>query len=347
MLRLLTDLARDSPVGAYVSALARAVPECEVYYRRSLSPDEYERTRRDRSTLGSLWTLGAARTFLKLGTDRTHVTWEGFGPALGKRTRLLTVHHVSDASVLDGTVSRSALYRLTVRGYWDAARWGTTIVVPSQSVADDLVKGYEADPSRIHVIPQEIDTDLYAPMDRDRARASLGLPKADRLILHVGSDDARKDAPTILRTFRILRQRIPGARLVQVGRSHLLERARDEGVTVLSDLPQERLCALYSAANVLFHPSRLEGFSRVVLEAMACGTTPVVSDLPVFREELSPYLLARPVGDSEGFARVLGEVLMEGGPWPASELRRWVGERFSGSSFRSAYVGLYREMALL
>jgi len=69
----------------------------------------------------------------------------------------------------------------------------------------------------------------------------------------------------------------------------------------LGYVPKERLCEFYSHADAFVFPSSDEGFGLPPLEAMACGTTSVLSDIPVFKElyynrsymtQIDPYKLA-------------------------------------------------------
>lgn len=59
-----------------------------------------------------------------------------------------------------------------------------------------------------------------------------------------------------------------------------------EQVYCLENIPESHLPALYAGAQVLISPSLAEGFGLPPLEALACGTPVVVSDLPVYREVL-------------------------------------------------------------
>ena len=85
---------------------------------------------------------------------------------------------------------------------------------------------------------------------------------------------------------------LPGFRLVLAGEKgwktqtlwRLLERGKAWGVTQVGYASEEALPALYSGAEVFVFPSLYEGFGMPVLEARACGTRVVATDIPEIRE---------------------------------------------------------------
>lgn len=107
-------------------------------------------------------------------------------------------------------------------------------------------------------------------------------------LLFVGSLQVRKNLPRLLNAYALVRQRIQTPHLVLVGariwRSHPIARTvaalNLEPYLQFTDfIPDEALPALYSAATLFLFPSLYEGFGFPVLEAMACGTPVVTSNL--------------------------------------------------------------------
>ncbi|MBV9182631.1 MAG: glycosyltransferase family 4 protein, partial [Acidobacteria bacterium] len=101
-----------------------------------------------------------------------------------------------------------------------------------------------------------------------------------RLVLVPGGLHFRKNAELILHAWPAIQEADPDLRLVIINHSDpaYASRAANLGsrVHVLGFVPDDALRALYSAAQVVWFPSRYEGFGLPVLEAMACGT-PVVT----------------------------------------------------------------------
>jgi glycosyltransferase involved in cell wall biosynthesis len=119
--------------------------------------------------------------------------------------------------------------------------------------------------------------------------------------------------------------RVPAARFVirtySVDNALLAEfRARVEAsgvsgaVEYIGDLPDDHAIAeLYRRAAVAVSVPSSDGTPQSVLEAMACGAVPVLSDLPWLREWVhdDQAALVVPVGDSEALARAIVRLLTE------------------------------------
>ena len=159
---------------------------------------------------------------------------------------------------------------------------------------------YNADTSRITVIPPGVDTSHFYPIPMEEARESIGLPVDDRLLLFVGRIEPLKGLETLIRALALMRAEgvqcqvphylavvggDPGAsgenlsgemaRLQELRR----EQGMDELVLFLGKRAQDSLPYYYSAADVLIMPSHYESFGMVALEAMACGTPVVASQV--------------------------------------------------------------------
>lgn len=125
-------------------------------------------------------------------------------------------------------------------------------------------------------------------------------------ILHVGSTLPRKRIDILLRTFAAVRERRPELKLIRVG-GPLTEEQRkiahelnlNGSLIELPFLSREVLAAVYRRASLVLQPSEAEGFGLPVVEAMACGTPVIASDLAVLREVGGDAAVYCPVGDVE------------------------------------------------
>ena len=131
----------------------------------------------------------------------------------------------------------------------------------------------------------------FEPIERDRARAMTGLPGRPAL-LWVGRLDANKDPLTVLAGFERALPRLGDAHLTMLFHTEELREAIKRRVARSPDLggrvelrrvAHERLPAYYSAADLFVLGSHREGSGYALLEAMACGVVPVVTDIPSFR----------------------------------------------------------------
>lgn len=125
-------------------------------------------------------------------------------------------------------------------------------------------------------IPNGVDGDAYAPIDRQIARATLGIPNDSVVFLFV-ADTIHEERKGLKKLVVAIEQTdIASKVLVCLGRNKQVPTAsfpiRCEG-----HIPNSRLQSIYySAADYYVLPSTLEAFSQSQLEAMACGT-PVIS----------------------------------------------------------------------
>ncbi|HEU4527999.1 MAG TPA: glycosyltransferase [Actinomycetota bacterium] len=162
---------------------------------------------------------------------------------------------------------------------------------------EDLIRLYGADPTRITVIPAGFDPAELSPMGSELARATLGLPPRERIVLHLGRIVPRKGVEDVIRAFaRLVDRHRVAARLYVAGgdaeaphhlqtpevrrlRSIAHEEGVDELVTFLGPVRRDQLKLLYGAADVFVTTPWYEPFGITPLEAMACGTPVIGSNV--------------------------------------------------------------------
>jgi glycosyltransferase involved in cell wall biosynthesis len=187
--------------------------------------------------------------------------------------------------------------RLAMRGLRRADRLIANSRYTKQTLIDVLAIG----PESVDVVYLGVDTEHFRPQSipEDFWRR-YDLTAGGSYVLYVGSEDPRKDVPTLLRALADLRRGGLDVVLLKVGAPAFAEqRARHlclcaelgiaDAVRWFDEVSEEDLPRFYNAAGVFAFPSRYEGFGFPVLEALACGT-PVVAA----RESSVPEL----VGDA-------------------------------------------------
>jgi len=157
---------------------------------------------------------------------------------------------------------------------------------------------YKAEPRKITIVPPGVDTCHFYPIPADEAREYIGIPKDDRLILFVGRIEPLKGVDTLIRAVACLRvqEMEKPAYLAIIGgdpnaspEEMTAEMTRLQSlcddlcmkhlVVFLGKRGQDTLPYYYSAAEVLVMPSHYESFGMVALEAMACGTPVIASQV--------------------------------------------------------------------
>lgn len=137
--------------------------------------------------------------------------------------------------------------------------------------------------SKLKHVPNAVDTDLFTPMSRDRARDSLELEADARYILFVGKITRNKGVSTLVEAFAELPSNTRLLLVYSSAEATELSRVTDfvdraginDRVEFVGTVDHEHLPEYYNAADVCAFPSTNEGFGVVVLEAMACGTAVV------------------------------------------------------------------------
>ncbi|MGE0374263.1 MAG: glycosyltransferase family 4 protein [Planctomycetaceae bacterium] len=170
-----------------------------------------------------------------------------------------------------------------------ALRSDARFVAVSQEIAQ-LMQEQGADPDRTTVIPNGVDCQKFAPLDRHAARRRLGLPPEGPLVVSVGELLELKGFHILVDAVAALRERRPALRVAIIGRpgrfgrdytrviEQTIQSRNLEGfVTLVGPRPHEELRLWYSAADVFALLSSREGSPNVLLEALACGTPAVAT----------------------------------------------------------------------
>jgi glycosyltransferase involved in cell wall biosynthesis len=254
---------------------------------------------------------------------------------------------------------RSWPFRWMTRRILAGLRLASHVACDSEATRAALVSlaGFPAD--RLSVILNGADTggqpDADAAADVEAARM-LG-PRRGVELLHVGSTIPRKRIDMLLDVFAGVRGARPEVRLTRVGGPFTAEqriRARDIGVLdaihVLPFVDRATLAAVYRRSALALLPSDREGFGLPVVEALACGTPMVASDIPALREVGSSAVTFCPVGAAaewvETILRLLRERDSDAAAW---RLRRTAGlaraADFSWSRYTEGVVARYRSIA--
>lgn len=236
-----------------------------------------------------LWTpLSFPRDLARRGADLAHVQY--IIPPSSPRPVTTTIHDVAFRRFPELFPLK---HRLLLNWLIPmAVEHSAAVITGSEATKRDLLEFYDVRPEKVHVTPYAADP-VYRPMDREEARQAVRrrLRVPVPYILSVGVLQPRKNLPRLVRAYNRIANSIPH-RLVLTGKegwaSEELRAAVAEappgnqpvftGYVADADLP-----VLYAGADLFCYPSLYEGFGLPPLEAMACGTpvlTSNVSSLP-------------------------------------------------------------------
>ena len=284
-------------------------------------------------------------TLLSGRTDLFHAT-NFVLPPTGRCAGVVTVH---DLSFLrrPGTVTPAA------RAYQElvprSIRRARSVLTPSAAVADEIAEAYGLPADRIAVTHLGVDDSWFGaqPPDPD-LRSRLGLP--ERYLVFVGNLEPRKNLPLLLEAYRCLLDAEPDAPgLVLVGPAGwgpaLDLRGLPDGAVVFTGyLEEHEVQAVVSAAEALVYPTAYEGFGLPPLEAFACGTPVIASDLPVIREVVGDDPATAtlvPVGDAAALAAALLDRARGADPPRAAAARRARARQFTWTTTAEATRAAY------
>jgi len=230
------------------------------------------------------------------------------------------------------------------------------VVVLSDAFRQLLVERYDVAPWRVNVVPPGIDLERFTPGDRALARASLGLPADSPVLVAVRRLVPRMGIDVLLQAWAGVERARPDAVLVIVGdgpqRAHLEGLAspslRAGSVRFLGRVDEETVVRCYQAADFSVVPTvALEGFGLVVLESLACGTPPVVTDsggLPEAVRPLDPSLVV-PAGDPDALSLRLVAALDGTQPAPERSRCRIHAESYSWKAVANSHRAIYAKAA--
>ena len=166
------------------------------------------------------------------------------------------------------------------RKYWTKP---FQLVTPSQWLADCVKESSLLGQWPVEAIPNPIDLTVYRPWPKALAREIFGLPKDAPLILFGawGGGNLIKGADLLIKALPDIASKVPEAEAVVFGGLRSVDGQDTGGMSVhfTGSINDERaLALLYSAANVMVVPSRMENLPQSAMEAQACGTPVVCFD---------------------------------------------------------------------
>jgi D-inositol-3-phosphate glycosyltransferase len=218
------------------------------------------------------------------------------------------------------------------------------IIAPTQAEVAQLQWLYQTGTRQVVVIPPGVDLCRFYPIPADEAKEYIGVNCADHMLLFVGRIEPLKGLDVLLEALAILRRRQDSRRysfcLMVIGgdpdadpeamsaeMTRVQALCREHGlldlVIFLGKRSQDSLPYYYSAAEAVVMPSHYESFGMVALEAMACGTPVVASQVGglafLVQDGVNGFTV--PSGDPQALADRLAVLISD------AELRRQIGDQ--------------------
>jgi glycosyltransferase involved in cell wall biosynthesis len=293
------SLSMDAYADGLVAGLKAVRPQWEV---SELAPYPHPRVnRRNSSLLTALWKYYDCfwhypQTVVRQQADVFHIIDHSYGhlaywlrkigvPIVVTCHDLINLDHPENISTQARLPSVSmAAWRYSVWGLQSADH---TIAV-SSITAKDVEQKLNIKLENITVVPDAVDS-LFSPLQGEGIesfRLKYGILPETICLLHVGAVAPRKNISTILKVLETLRSQNLPIHLLKTGENFSDEQKTfiqtydlENFITHLGKVDRRVLVQVYNAADILLFPSLYEGFGMPVLEAMACGTPVITSNV--------------------------------------------------------------------
>lgn len=176
-------------------------------------------------------------------------------------------------------------------------QWADRLIAATPAEEAQLQWLLQADVKKIEVIPPGVDLATFHPIPMSEAKEKIGVPPTDMMLLFVGRIEPLKGVDTLLRAMKLLRDRRvmpphlclsiiggssnPSQDDAEMQRLRALRQELGIGdvVAFLGARNQDTLNYYYASAHAVIMPSHYESFGMVALEAMACGTPVIASEV--------------------------------------------------------------------
>ncbi len=264
------------------------------------------------------WSLPAQ--VRRLGVDLFHEPHYVLPLLLGTKS-VVTIHDCIHLRFPEYLPNRAAIHYARFMKT-SALRRAKVVFTVSEASKRDILHFFPwTDPSRIRVVSNAIDADLMeAPDQEELDRVKERYQIAQRFILYAGNIKPHKNLPRLIEAFARLRA-TPGHEDVhlmiigdEIGKTPELRRRVESFqlrpfVRFFGFVPERTLAALYRLATVFAFPSRYEGFGLPPLEAMACGTPVVTSNVSSLPEVVGNAAVLVDPDDGEAIAAGISRIL--------------------------------------
>ncbi len=276
-------------------------------------------------------------------------------PAISCRS-VVTIHDCIHLMFPQYLPNRAA-YAYARASMWMAVHRSDAILTVSEASKRDIMHFFNVRPEKIVVVYNAIDERFRrVPADADIARVRERYQLDHGFVLYVGNIKPHKNLVRLIEAYDLLRQRgFSDLKLLIIGdeisKLPALRRAvhthkLHKQVRFLGYLPDDTLSVLYRLASVFVFPSLYEGFGLPPLEAMACGTPVVTSNLSSMPEVAGDAAVLIDPYDVESIVGGMQKVLTN--PALSHELREKGMARARDFSWEQSVArtrGVYQEVA--
>lgn len=186
------------------------------------------------------------------------------------------------------------------------------IIAISDFTKNELVTKLHVPEEKIIVIKNGINRKMFFPLEKyEKDRINPLFPGYFK-ILHVGTEVERKNFLTLLKAFYLIKKKVKDIKLIRIGKpaypDYIKKLGLEKDIVYLKNISNERLREIYNLCDLFIFPSLYEGWGAPGIEAAACGTPIICSDIPIFREVYRNAPIYFPMKDFRKLADLIIEV---------------------------------------
>lgn len=156
------------------------------------------------------------------------------------------------------------------------------IISVSEKNKNYCINELQADPEKIKVFPNAVNTELFYPRDKKAMRDKYDLPQDTFIVAFTGHFIERKGPLRVLEALEGIEGNIGGVFIGKGTQEPNGYKVLFKGAVTHQEVPE-----LLSAADIFVLPTLNEGSCNAVFEAMACGLPVVSSDIPAIKEQVN------------------------------------------------------------
>ncbi|MBM7649335.1 glycosyltransferase involved in cell wall biosynthesis [Bacillus ectoiniformans] len=232
-----------------------------------------------------MWLFATAANLLSKGKkyDVVHAHYVFPSGALGLmykklwKTKLVVTAHGGD---IDKMARKNArLFQWTKKILQEADE----VIAVGTELEETIRTEFNVPAEKISLLNMGVDRTVFAPQDASQAKAKLGLPKDENVLLFTGNVIRQKGVKELIEAVGLLKSAGESAKLYIIGpakdrafyqelKADIAKFGLEDQVEFAGVKPQKEVALWMAVADVFVLPSHIEGFGLVALEAMSCET---------------------------------------------------------------------------
>ena len=244
-------------------------------------------------------------------------------PKIATKNFVTTIHDIGFIRHPDlyDPKTRKRLKSVTKRAIKKSKR----LLVPSEFTKQELMSAYRVPAEEIVVTPLSANTDIFRPMSEVEYRSTLQRHRlSTNFFLFVGRLEKKKNVTTLIRAFELFKEGRglgdpfelvlvgdPGFGKEELNKFIGLSKQK-EHIKLLGYRTEEEVAALMNAAFAYVFPSWYEGFGIPNLEAMACNTPLITSNIPAHKEVCADAAIFVSPKEPESWAHAMSQIVRDG-----------------------------------